>query len=157
SNRALALFPDYPEAYENLGLCFAALAENKRAVENFERAISQAEKLGQKNEWPSVNYAEFLIKQDDAETAIKVLQHALELNPASAKANYFMGRAMRKLDRTTESRHYLEQAIKLDANDPVPYFELGMLLTRLGNRAAAKPLLDRFQELRKPAASAAPR
>src|SRR5204863_5092551 len=50
SNRALALFPDYPEAYENLGLCFAALAENKRAVENFERAIAQAEKLGQKNE-----------------------------------------------------------------------------------------------------------
>jgi tetratricopeptide (TPR) repeat protein len=156
SNAALALFPGYPEAYENLGLCYEALSDKQRGVENFERAIAETEKLGLKNEWPFVSYAEFLIKQDEPEAAARALARALELNPASAKANYFMGRALRKLERSAEARMFLERAIKLDAVDPGAYFELGMLLMRLGDRAAAKPLLDRFQEINKSAARSAP-
>jgi tetratricopeptide (TPR) repeat protein len=151
SRKTLALFPDYPDVYENLGLCYEALADGRQASENFERAIEQTERLGQKNEWPFVNYAEFLLRQDDAAGAARVLGRALAGNPASAKAHYFMGRAMRKLDRNAESRRYLERAIQLDAADPAPYFELGMLLTRMGDSASAKPMFDRFQELRKAA------
>jgi len=157
SNAALGLFPGYPEAYENLGLCYEALSDKQRGVENFERAIAETEKLGLKNEWPFVNYAEFLIKQDEPEAGARALGRALELNPASAKANYFMGRTLRRLGRNAEARTFLERAIKLDATDPVAYFELGMLLMRLGDRAAAKPLLDRFQEIKKSAARSAPK
>ena len=156
SNQALALFPGYPEAYENLGLCYEALSDKRRGMDNFQRAIAETEKLGLRNEWPFVNYAEFLVKQDEPDAAVRALARALELNPNSAKAHYFMGRALRKLGQTTEARTFLERAIQLDAGDPGAYFELGMLLTRLGDPAAAKPLLDRFQELKKSAPRSAP-
>src|SRR5260370_18991393 len=151
SRKALDIFPDYAEAYENLGLCYGVLADKQQAVDNFERAIAIQGRLGQKNEWPFVNYAEFLIKQNESESALRLLQRALEVNPSSAKANYFMGMAMRSLDRNAEARLYLEQALKLDAPDPDPTSTLGMLLMRLCDPSASKPLLDRFQQLRNPA------
>ena len=148
SGRALALFPEYPEVYENLGLCYEALGENQNAAKNFVRAIALANKLGRRDEWPLLDYAEFLMKQDDVEASVPVLQQALEVNPASAKANYYMGRAMRKLNRGAEAHRFLERSLNLDNTDPAPYFELGMLFTREGDRARARPLLERFQELR---------
>ena len=149
SGRALALFREYPEVYENLGLCYEALGENQNAVKNFERAIALANKLGRRDEWPLLDYAEFLVKQDDVKASIPVLEQALEVNPASAKAHYYMGRAMRKLNRNAEAHSFLEKSLNLDSSDPAPYFELGMLFSREGDRARARPLLERFQDLRK--------
>lgn len=149
ANRALAIFPEYPEAYDNLGLCYQALGEKQRAGESFERAIALSKKLDRKDEWPYLDFAEFLMKQEDVERSIPLLEQALQMNPASAKASYYMGRAMRKLKRNSEARRFLEQALALDAGDPAPYYELAMLFSREGDRARAKPLFERFEALRK--------
>jgi len=149
SGKALAIFPDYPEVYENLGLCYEALGEDQLARQNFTRAIELLDKFEQKDEWPFLNYGEFLLKRGDAQASTKLFQRALDMNPRSGKGNYFMGRAMRTLGRNDEARFYLERSLKSDPADPAPYFELGTLLNRLGERDAARPLFERFQALRK--------
>jgi len=149
SRKALAIFPEYPEVFENLGLCYEALGEDQLARENFTRAIELLDKLEQKDEWPFLNYGEFLLKLGDAEASAKLFQRALDTNPKSGKGNYFMGRAMRALGQNDKARVYLERSLQADPTDPASYFELGTLLTRLGEREAAKPLFERFQALRK--------
>jgi len=149
SRKALELFPEYPEAFQNLALCYEAAGEEQLARDNFARAIQLLDKFEQKDEWPFLHYGEFLLKHGDVEASTRIFQRALSVNPRSAKANYFMGRAMRTLGRNEEARVYLQKATVADPADPAPWFELGTLLTRLGDREGAKPVFERFQALRK--------
>jgi protein O-GlcNAc transferase len=149
SKRALALFPDYAEAYDNLGLCYQALADTEKATDAFQRSVDLSRKYGVKDEWPFLNYANYLIKLGNAEKSLPVLEQAIAVNPRSAKAHYYLGRAMWRLNRNAEAKRYLEESIQLDANDPGPYYELGTLLARDGDWAHAKPLFERFEALRK--------
>ncbi|MGI8992452.1 MAG: tetratricopeptide repeat protein [Bryobacteraceae bacterium] len=148
SRRALAIFPDYPEVLDNLGLCYASLGRYDEARANFEQSIAVTEKTRTLNEWPYLDYATFLIKQDYAEASLPLLQAAIQMNPASAKAYYFRGRALRKLGRDAEAKQSFEKSMALDPNDPPPYYELGMLLNRLGDAANGRAMLKRFENLR---------
>jgi tetratricopeptide (TPR) repeat protein len=146
SEKALALFPEYTEVYSNLGLCYEMLAQHDRARENYERAIALTEKSGSSDEWPYINYAAFLIKQGETERSLFLLDKALGRNPKSLKAHYETGRALRKLNRASEAQRYLEEAIRLDPDEPGAYFELGMLLNKQ-DPARSRQLLDRYKAL----------
>ena len=146
SEKALALFPEYTEVYSNLGLCYEVLAQHDRARENYERAIELTEKSGSPDEWPYINYAAFLIKQGETEHSLPLLEKALARNPKSLRAHYETGRALRKLNRTSEAQRYLEEAIRLDHDEPGAYFELGMLLNKQ-DPARSRQLLDRYRVL----------
>jgi len=149
SKKALALFPDYAEAYDNLGLCYQALADTERATAAFQRSVELGRKYAVKDEWPFLNYANYLIKLGNAEQSLPLLEQAIAVNPRSAKARYYLGRALWRLNRNAEAKRYLEESIQLDANDPGPYYELGTLLAREGDWGHAKPLFERFEVLRK--------
>jgi tetratricopeptide (TPR) repeat protein len=159
SHKALALFPEYPEVYLNLALCYEALSQNEKAIENYRQAMSLAEKHGRQDEWFYMNYAEFLIKQGEAGESLPLLNTAIRLNPKSARAHYLLGKSLRRLDRPDESRDHLERAMALDPSESGPYFELGMLLQKRGDRARARQLLDRYKimkEQERPGPPAAP-
>jgi tetratricopeptide (TPR) repeat protein len=149
SGHALALVPEYPEVFDNLGLCYEALAENDKAVENYRSAIELNRKLRRQDEWPLVNYAAFLIKQGQPEASLPLVAEAVRINEWSAKAHYLSGRALSKLGRYSEAKSSLRRAIELDAAEPAAYFELGMVLQREGDRAGARQNLARFESLRK--------
>lgn len=148
SEKALALYSEYTEVYSNLGLCYEAISQVDKARENYERAIALTAKGGSHDEWPYINYGAFLIKQGEPERALPLLQEALARNPASVKAQYYMGRALRKLGRGEEAKPFLEEAIRLDSTDSGAYYELGMLLGRTGDTARSRQLLDRFSVLK---------
>jgi tetratricopeptide (TPR) repeat protein len=149
SEKALALSPEYPDVYNNLALCYQAMAEDDKAAENFDRAIALTRKFRRRDEWPFVNYAAFLMKQADYGKALPLLREAVVLVPASSKAHYYLGRALRNLDQIAEAQASLEQSIALDPNDPAPHYELATLLNRKGDRARARALFERFESLRK--------
>ncbi|MDQ6706081.1 MAG: tetratricopeptide repeat protein, partial [Acidobacteriota bacterium] len=149
SRKALAIFPDYPEVFDNLGLCYQALAQPNEAKTSFEYSIALSEKAATHNEWPYLDYAAFLIKQESSEQSLPVLRRAIEINPNSSKAYYLQGRAFRKLDRKAEAKQSLEKAMVVDPNDSVVYYELGMLLNGMGETAEGRRILRRFQTLTK--------
>jgi Flp pilus assembly protein TadD len=145
----VALAPEYPDVYNNLGLCFEALGDDEAAIANYRRAMELNDKLRRNDEWPLLNYAAFLIKRGEAEPAVPLLNQAKQMNPNSAKTYYLLGRAFSKIGRTAEAKEALAKSVSLDDTDPGPHFELGMLLQREGDQKGAREQLSRFEALRK--------
>jgi protein O-GlcNAc transferase len=147
SEKAIALEPDYADVYTNLGLCYESLAEDSKARLNYEKAIEINRQLQRADEWPFINYASFLIKQEATERSLALLAEALEQNPHSGRAYYLRGKALRKLERLPEAKRELERSIALDAQDASPFYELGLVLRKLGDAAGSKRMFENFQEL----------
>jgi len=146
--RALAITPDYPEVYDNLGLTYMGLREPKLAEESFAKAIEIDHRLGIKDQYPLINCAKFFFFYEAApEKSLPLLRQALEINPLSREANYQMGRALRALHRDAEAEKYFEKTIEVDPSFPYPYYELATLLQKRGENARAAVLMDRFKVL----------
>ncbi len=145
--RALEITPDYPEVYDSLGLTYGALQDPKQAAECYSKAIELDRKHGIKDEWPLIDYAEFLFYQESPQASFPLLSQALQINPRSFEANYQMGRVLRALHRDAEAEKYFETTIEVDPSFPSAYYELGKLLQKRGDKARAALLLDRFKTL----------
>lgn len=149
SQRALLLSPGYPDAHGNIALCYEALSRPDLAKEHYQKAIELNRKLDRRDEWPLLNYAAFLIKEQQLEASLGVAGAALELNPQSARAHYLRGKALRKMERLPEAKTAFEQSISLDPREPGAYYEMGALLRRLGDMAGSQKMYSRFEELSK--------
>lgn len=147
SQKALELAPDYASVYDNLGLSYAGLSDATRATDNFCKAIEINARRHSKDEWPLIDYGAFLEDQD-LNKAAAILRDALQMNPASATANYELGRTMRRLGRDAEAESYLATAIKLDPSYTNAYWILSTLTRKRGARALAATYLDEFQRLK---------
>ena len=149
SEKAISLEPDYADVYTNLGLCHEALAEDAKARLNYEKAIEINRRLRRTDEWPFLNYASYLIKQEAPGRSLSLLAEALQQNPRSGRGYYLRGKALNKLERLPEAKLDLERSIALDPRDASPYYELGVLLRRLGDAAGSKRIFENFQALSK--------
>lgn len=146
--RALAITPDYPEVYDSLGLTYASRHEPRLAAESWAKAIELDRQYGIKDEWPLIDYAEFLFfYQNSPQTSLPLLSQALEFNPRSPEANYQMGRVMSALHRNAAAEKYFEKTVELDPSYSYAYYQLGQLMEERGARARGAVLLNRFKEL----------
>lgn len=146
-NRALVISPKYPQALDNMGLCYEALQDEKQAAENYRKAIDLDRTLGIKDEWPLIDYGTMLLRDDSPQAALPYLRAALEINPASPKANYQAGRATRALKHDDEARTYFERTIAADPSYTYAYYQLGTLLREKGDEQRAALLLDKYKSL----------
>jgi tetratricopeptide (TPR) repeat protein len=149
SEKALSLWPGYADAHNNLALCFDALAQPAKVREHYEKAIELNRRTSRADEWPLLNYAAFLIKEERIEDSLAMLERALDINVRSARAYYLRGKALRKLDRLTDARQALSRSIELDPNEPGAYYELGGVLRKTGDIAASRRMFEKFDSVRK--------
>ena len=148
SHQALAILPEYPEVFNNLGLAYEGSGDTARAIASFQRAIALNEKHGRRDEWPLIDYGMFYLRQGAPETARPLLEQAWQFNPQSAKASYELGRTMRALNRDDEAERYFAKALELDPNYASACLALAPLVRRHGDLRRAAELLARFQILR---------
>ncbi len=146
-SRAIAIAPDYPEAFDCLGLSYEALQNSSKARESYRRAIELDRRLGVKDEWPLIDYGSMLFREESALSGLPYLLAALEINPLSAKANYQTGRAMRALKRYREAEKYFEKTISIDPSYSYAYFQLATLLRERGEGERASLLMDKYKTL----------
>jgi tetratricopeptide (TPR) repeat protein len=149
SEKALSLSPGYPEVHNNLALCYEALAQHEKVREHYEKAIELNRRINRTDEWPLLNYATFLMKGEQIEQSLAMIDRALVLNPESGRAYYLRGKALRKLDRLEDARQALCRSIDLEPNEPGAYYELAGLLRKLGDASGSKQLFEKFESLRK--------
>ena len=76
--------------------------------------------------------AEMALQQDDPDTAIVHLEQALELDPDSAPAHFFSGKALLEKKQFKEAIAYLERAVELEPNKPSAFNHLGVALAAVG-------------------------
>jgi Flp pilus assembly protein TadD len=119
-------YPNYANAYNNLGLLLAEIEDHQtEAEESFQKAIE----LNSNFAVAYYNLGNLLAKiedrQEDAETAYK---EAIKLNPNDTAAYNNLGVLLAKIeDRQEDAEAAYKEAIKLNPNDPKAYYNLACL------------------------------
>ena len=157
-SQAIAVAPNIPEFYNNLGEVLRAAGQYDAAVVNYQQALAfkpnYAEALNNLgNAWVAAgkvqaaqecyekaiaaqpNYAEahynlgyVLAAQTKFTQAIPALEEATRLNPGFASAHYHLGNALRETGKLPQAIERFRAAIKYDPNFPDAYNNLGNLL-----------------------------
>jgi len=141
--KAVAISPDFYEAYYSLGVAQRELHLNDQAIEAFQRAIAKSE--------GNCLLAEFALgvllsqnqKPAEAET---VLRKALEHDPGYAKGYFYLSAVLFDLNRLDEAERAARQAQHRKPDLAAVYLVLANIHARRGN--AQEELRDLAEYLR---------
>jgi tetratricopeptide (TPR) repeat protein len=104
--KAVATYPQYDTAYDNLGVSYMMLAQPDKARAAFERAVQ----LNDKNADADCNYARLLLSSKENARAIELLSKALAVEPQDATALTLISIAQL---RTGDVNDALQNALKV--------------------------------------------
>jgi Tfp pilus assembly protein PilF len=143
--RSLELDPKYAAAFAYLGMTYVEIGQYEKAVQAYESALAANNKLG------VVDFllADVLLKQTIADNA-RVERHlvrAVQLEPAFASARLALGKLFLRTNRIPEATKEFESVIKIDANLPEAYYQLGLAYTRTKRSEEAKAAIEKFKQL----------
>jgi len=152
SNKAIALARGFVRAYENLGLCYEGKHDQAEAERWYRKAIDQDASSGNKTEWPMVDLATMLIRENRYAEAKPYLTQALEINPRNIQSLFQMGSL---LERTGDPKGALDQfraAIQSDQAGDQPgrasaYYRAALLCKKLGYADEATEDFKKFNEV----------
>jgi tetratricopeptide (TPR) repeat protein len=147
SKEALAIFPDYPEAYHNLALSYEGNGDVQLALDSFQKAVDLNRKYKRADELPFIDYAVYQRMGGRPDLALPLLQEALTINPHSGKANYEMGELMRDMKRYQDAKKYLELAVALEPCNARALYGLALVVRTLGEVPRSLILLKQFKEV----------
>jgi protein O-mannosyl-transferase len=113
-NKALQIFPDFPEALELKGLVEARKNQDQEALELFVKALSKVHRDYIHHDVMAVNLAAQLIKLGRNEDALKVLNETIEEAPEISRA--WSNRAVIRYQQgeVAPARSDAEEALRLD-------------------------------------------
>jgi tetratricopeptide (TPR) repeat protein len=142
--RALKINPASYKALDNLGLCHMANGDNEKAMRYFLGAVKLVEKDHPEYEWPYINIADLLLKQNDPRRAFDAASKAANRNPMSPRAFYFGAKALQSLDKTEQSLNWAQRAVALDPDYSNAWYLISRLYQKLGQDANAKEAREKF-------------
>jgi len=142
--QAIAMAPDYYEAYSEAGMADVALGKADDAEVNFRKAI---ELSGDTYAGADIGLGTVLLDKNDFTGAEKILRRGTELNPGSWEAQYELGRALLGENRLDEADKAAEQAKTLAPSTAVIYRLLSNIHLRQKNYPALLQDLDAYTKL----------
>ncbi|MGE0558431.1 MAG: type IV pilus biogenesis/stability protein PilW [Burkholderiales bacterium] len=136
--------PGYAPAYNVGGLVYAALKDDRRAEEHFNRAL----KLSPADPDVNNNYGMYLCQRKREVEGIKYLlqavQNPLYQNPERSLVN--AGVCARRRGDDAAAQEFFQRAISVRPNQPQALFQLAELSFAANNYAAAQGYLRRFAQ-----------
>jgi tetratricopeptide (TPR) repeat protein len=145
--KTLVLDPANIKATENLGLVCEAENKVDEADTFFQAATTLANKNPQADEWPYLDYGDFLLNRDRAQEAIPPLENAVRINPKCAACHEKLGRALDATGQLEKGISQLESAVALSEDDAHLHYELGLAYRKAGFKDRAKRELSLSQKL----------
>jgi tetratricopeptide (TPR) repeat protein len=146
--RAVRLDPTAYKAWDNLGLCWEAKGDMRKATAHFLKAIDLVEKDHPDYDWAYANLADLLIKTGDLEHAFAAAAKAANRNPQSARNFYIGAKALEKLGKTDLCINWLQRSVALDANYSEPEYLLARVYAKVGETEKAEAARQRFLEIK---------
>jgi Flp pilus assembly protein TadD/peroxiredoxin len=122
----LELRPNYPEAWNNLGMMAAQEGHPDEAIQNFQQSLQ----LRPKYAIALLNLGNVYRRQRDFDKAEKSLNSALEIQPGDPEIDYSLGMLYAQQDQMQRASEYLQTAIHLRPDYPEALNNLGVLLVR---------------------------
>jgi tetratricopeptide (TPR) repeat protein len=146
SNAAIAAAPDLVRAYENVGLCYEAKQQIVEAKKWYLEAIHREEVGGRKTEWPSLDLATMLIRNDRVEEAKPYLLDALKLNPNNAESHFQMAILLEKTGDLQGALQELQRTASLSPEKAEAHYRAARIYQRLGKKDEAEEEFDQFKK-----------
>jgi tetratricopeptide (TPR) repeat protein len=150
--RAIAIYPDYLMARNDLGAQLLEQGQFGEAAEELRAAL----KIDPKAFNPQLNLGIVFVRQNNFPEALAVLEKALSLDPASAAAHLYAGMAAAGLDEADRAERELKAAYDLGgAPYAIALFHLGQLYMTKGEREMALKSFESYLREAPNAANAA--
>jgi len=139
--KAIALYPQYVMAHNDLGAQLLALGKLDNAAEEFRRAIQLDDKAFN----PRLNLGIVLVEQHQFSEAAAMLKTALALEPNSPAARLYNGLALAGSNTLDEAEREFKTAHELGGPAyAVALFHLGELYMNEGRRDLARKTLQSY-------------
>jgi len=132
-NLALALKPDYADAYQNLGLALQQLGDPEGALKSFEKAVELNPKFAKAYDNLGAMHQHFGRFED----ALEFHKKSIELDPNSLEARRNAALVYRKLAFYPEALAEYRWIIDAGENSAQNYHGMSTMLRKLENPAAA--------------------
>jgi tetratricopeptide (TPR) repeat protein len=113
--QAVAIYPNFMTAFNELGVQYMALKQFKEAAE----ALRSAIKIGPEAFHPRLNYGIVLLQLKDYKAAAAELQSAVQKDSSSAAAHFQLGRALVNLNNYDGAYKALKQSISIGGDDAI--------------------------------------
>jgi tetratricopeptide (TPR) repeat protein len=143
-----ALSPAFVKAYHNLGLAYAALGENTKAVAEFQKGLALNAKVSKPSAWPLIDFGTYYNLQNDFANAKRVLRQAIEIDSSWDQEYSELAKAYRGLGQTENAIETLKRAIAINPNKPEYHYSLAALYRRAGQSAAATQELKAYEQIK---------
>lgn len=119
---AVALRPNLPELWSNLGLMQDVTGNYKEAIVSFQKAEHLKPELYVPNLFLGIDY----LHVNEAQQAIPFLEKAVKLNPRDARALLTLGRAYASLRDYAAAGGAYRRALELDPTNSSGWFDFGV-------------------------------
>jgi len=130
SNRALAIFSNYYEAYNNLGTLYLAFGMNERAKNAFQRALA----LSPMNTEAANDLGAIYAGKSEYPAAIRFLKIAMNADSAFPDPFTNLGATYQKMDRMDSAVFYYKKGLKLNPGSKEIVDNLFLLYFNSGKR-----------------------
>ncbi len=137
---AAAAAPDAAESHHIAGMDHLRGGRSSEALAEFRAAL----RLDHDYLPSLVQMADLLSASDRIFEAYGVLQHAVEIAPASAEVRALRGRCFSRLERLGDAREEFQRATQLDPDLTEPYYGLAIVESRQGRLADARRHIESF-------------
>lgn len=143
-DRAIALQPDLPEAWNNRGGALAKLQRYQEAIASYDKALSI------KADFPEAwnNKAGALAKLQRYQEALKSYDRALSLKQSDPLIWLNLGNVLGKLQQYKKAIAAYDKTIELGANEPLIWYNRGNALTKLRSYEEAVKSYDRLLSIK---------
>jgi tetratricopeptide (TPR) repeat protein/2-polyprenyl-3-methyl-5-hydroxy-6-metoxy-1,4-benzoquinol methylase len=131
--KALAIKPDFAEAYSNLGVTLQELGQLEEAVKHYEQALSIKPDYAEAHS----NLGNALQELGQLEEAVKRYEQALAIKPDFAEAHSNLGVTLQELGQLEAAVKSHEQALVIKPDYAEAHYNLGITLKELGQLEAA--------------------
>lgn len=142
--QALQLKGDFSPAHLGLGLVAADNGRDKEAITALRRTIE----LNPSTEEAYAKLVEVLLRENEADEALKVGQEFARRFPENRKATYWLGQCYLQLERYEDAANAHEAVIRNHPDLTPSYYSLAVALARLGRRDEAAKARVKFAELK---------
>lgn len=119
---AVAMRPNVPELWSNLGLMQDVTGNYKEAIVSFQKAEHLKPELYVPNLFLGIDYLHI----DEPQQAIPFLEKAVKLNPHDARALLTLGRAYESLQDYAAAGSAYRRALELDPTNSSGWFDFGV-------------------------------
>ena len=141
--KAIALDPEYPQPYYNLGVICDGKGESEKAKAFYEKAIA----LDPEYLSPVNNLAILYGQQGELDRAIETLRKALKVSPLYVVGHDNLGVAYEQKGDMPQAIESFEEALRINPYYPPAYVHLGIILKKQGELEKAEVLFRKAGEL----------